>query len=213
MIEGSSVLRYVALGDSYTIGTSVAAGDRWPDQLVGRARRGPSGAGPRWSSSRTSAVNGYTAADRPRAQLPRLAGGARLGFASLLVGVNDVVQGVPEPRSATTSRRSWTRCSARLPARPDPRRRDARLHRDPDGRRVRRPGGAAGGDRRVNAVMAGLCAERGIAFVDGIFAISTRRGRGPLAGRVGRPAPVGRPVPRWVVERIEPVVRGLLARS
>ena len=29
-------LRYVALGDSYTIGTSVSAAERWPDQLVAR---------------------------------------------------------------------------------------------------------------------------------------------------------------------------------
>src|SRR5688572_28802030 len=29
-------LRYVALGDSYTIGTSVASGESWPSQLVAR---------------------------------------------------------------------------------------------------------------------------------------------------------------------------------
>ena len=33
-------LRYVALGDSYTIGTSVEAAERFPDQLVGGARAG-----------------------------------------------------------------------------------------------------------------------------------------------------------------------------
>ena len=27
-------MRYVALGDSYAIGTSVAANERWPEQLV-----------------------------------------------------------------------------------------------------------------------------------------------------------------------------------
>ena len=32
-------IRYVALGDSYTIGTSVDAGERWPDQLVARLAR------------------------------------------------------------------------------------------------------------------------------------------------------------------------------
>lgn len=29
-------MRYVALGDSYTIGTSVNDGERWPNQLVAR---------------------------------------------------------------------------------------------------------------------------------------------------------------------------------
>ena len=49
---------YVALGDSYTIGTSVAAAERWPDQLV--AALGPTSRGS--SSSRTSAS---TATPRP----------------------------------------------------------------------------------------------------------------------------------------------------
>ena len=33
---GMTALRYVALGDSYTIGTSVGEEDRWPNQLVRR---------------------------------------------------------------------------------------------------------------------------------------------------------------------------------
>ena len=38
--SGSDDVRYVALGDSYTIGTSVPPADRWPDQLVARPRTG-----------------------------------------------------------------------------------------------------------------------------------------------------------------------------
>jgi len=33
--EDMSIIRYLALGDSYTIGESVPAEDRWPDQLAG----------------------------------------------------------------------------------------------------------------------------------------------------------------------------------
>ena len=42
------------------------------------------------------AVNGYTAGSVVRRQLPRLDDDAPIDFATLLVGVNDVVQGVPE---------------------------------------------------------------------------------------------------------------------
>ena len=42
-MAGDGALRYVALGDSYTIGTSVAEADRWPDQLVVAHRRRPAG--------------------------------------------------------------------------------------------------------------------------------------------------------------------------
>ena len=52
-----AALRYVALGDSYTIGTSVAADERWPDQLSpGWPPRRPPAA--RSSSSRTTRSTG-----------------------------------------------------------------------------------------------------------------------------------------------------------
>ena len=119
------------------------------------------------------------------------------------------------PRSAPTSRRSSTRCWRAWPAGPDPRRRDARLHRDADGRRVRRSGGAqrrrSSGSTRV---LAGLCADRGIRFVDGILAISRDAARG--SGRSSRPTACTRRPPSTgggSDERIEPAVRGLLARD
>ena len=39
--SGGPSLRYVALGDSYTIGTSVSEAARWPDQLVARLAADP----------------------------------------------------------------------------------------------------------------------------------------------------------------------------
>jgi acyl-CoA thioesterase-1 len=85
-------VRYVALGDSYTIGTSVAAADRWPEQLVARLAEG---AGPHLELVANLGVNGFTSADVIRAELPRLRD-LGPGFASLLVGVNDVIRGVAE---------------------------------------------------------------------------------------------------------------------
>ena len=83
-------IRYVALGDSYTIGTSVAESERWPNQLIERL-----GATVQLELVANLAVNGFTSADVIEDELP---GFVRLApqFATLLVGVNDVVQNVPE---------------------------------------------------------------------------------------------------------------------
>jgi acyl-CoA thioesterase-1 len=83
--SGGSKLRYVALGDSYTIGTSVAPADRWPDQLVARV--------PGLALVGNLGVNGFASRDVIEVELPQLEG-LLPGFVTLLVGVNDVVQGV-----------------------------------------------------------------------------------------------------------------------
>jgi len=83
-------VRYVALGDSYTIGTAVAEPDRWPNQLVARLGGNP----PALDLVANLGVNGYTTDDLIRAELPALER-LRPQFVSLLIGVNDVVQAVP----------------------------------------------------------------------------------------------------------------------
>ena len=65
-------MRYVALGDSYTIGTSVPPAERWPDQLV--AALGGD-AGP-LDLVANLGVNGYTSADLIRDEMPALDGPA-----------------------------------------------------------------------------------------------------------------------------------------
>lgn len=82
-------LRYVALGDSYTIGTSVEAGERFPDQLV--AALGP--AQPTLTLVANLAVNGFTSRDVIDVELPAL-DTYEPQFVTLLIGVNDVVRGV-----------------------------------------------------------------------------------------------------------------------
>lgn len=80
--------RYVALGDSYTIGTSVGEDESWPRQLVAVE--------PRLELVANLGVNGYTSRDVIDLQLPHLAG-LQPEFATILIGVNDVVQHVPAP--------------------------------------------------------------------------------------------------------------------
>jgi acyl-CoA thioesterase I len=203
-------LRYVALGDSYTIGTSVAADERWPDQLVARLAASPSAAGS-LELVANHAVNGYTAGSVVRRQLPRLDGDAPIDIASLLVGVNDVVQGVPEE----TYRADVDTILAAL------------LERLPPGRILcvetpdytLTPQGAAFGDPatqragivRMNAILRERCEAVGVGFVDGIFAISGEAATDRTLVASDGLHPSGAKYRRWVTERIEPAVRELLA--
>jgi acyl-CoA thioesterase I len=88
-VAAAARLRYVALGDSYTIGTSVAEADRWPNQLVARV--------PTLELVGNLGVNGFTSRDLIDVELPQL-DGLRPEFLTVLIGVNDVVQGVPAVR-------------------------------------------------------------------------------------------------------------------
>jgi len=82
--------RYVALGDSYTIGTAVEPAERWPNLLVAALDDAPLSL----ALVGNIAVNGYTSRDVIDLELPQLAE-LRPDFVTLLIGVNDVVRGVP----------------------------------------------------------------------------------------------------------------------
>jgi lysophospholipase L1-like esterase len=198
-------VRYVALGDSYTIGTAVAPTERWPDQLV----RALDSTEPTLELVANLAVNGYTSADLIRSELPALAA-LEPGFASILIGVNDVVRRVPLERYAADLETILATLLARLPA-------DRILTvATPD--YTVTPAGADYGDPRhqhdgivaVNATLAGLAADRGVAFVD-IFDISLEAGRDRTLVASDGLHPSGRQYARWV-ERIRPVVEARIGR-
>lgn len=81
-------IAYVAMGDSYTIGTSVKPRERWPNQLA--RTLGPT---TRLTLEENLAVDGASTKDVIADQLDEL---TRLdpGFVSLLIGTNDVVHNV-----------------------------------------------------------------------------------------------------------------------
>jgi lysophospholipase L1-like esterase len=208
--DPDAVLSWVALGDSYTIGTSVAPGDGWPDRLVAALDADPP-PGPRLRLVANHALNGSSSAAVRRDQLPLLAREADLGFASLLVGANDAVQGIPEPRYRADVAAILDACLARLPA-------DRILGVETPDYTVT-PMGAAFGEPaerraaivRCNAAFADLCAARRIRFVDGILAISADAGRDLALVASDGLHPSAAQYRRWVAERIEPAVRALLA--
>jgi lysophospholipase L1-like esterase len=195
----------VALGDSYTIGTSVEAPESFPDQLL--AALGALGREPALRLVANLGVNGYTSDDLIREELPAL-DDLEPEFVTLLIGVNDVVQGVPLERYEANAVTILDALRARLPAD------RIVVVAIPD--YTVTPAGAAYGDPRVqhdaivasNAVVQRLAEERGIAFVD-IFDLSLRAAddRSLVAGDGLHPS--GAQYGLWV-ERIVPVVRRLL---
>jgi acyl-CoA thioesterase I len=196
-------LRYVAIGDSYTIGTALEhESDRWPDRLVAVVE-----APPGLELVANLGVNGFTSRDVIEVELPKVAG---LGpeFVSLLVGVNDVVQGVPPDTYRDNASRILDALLDLL--RPD------RLVTVATPDYTVTPQGASYGDpavqaaaiRAFNAILRDLATDRGIAFVD-IHALSlqARDDRSLVADDGLHPS--GAQYALWV-ERIGPIVAGLI---
>jgi len=195
-------LRYVALGDSFTIGTSVGEADRWPNQLVTRE--------PRLQLVANLAVNGFTSRDVIEIELPRL-DALQPEFLSLLIGVNDVVQGVPIP----TYRANVVQILDDLVARVGAAR--VLVVTIPD--YTVTPAGADYGDpatqsaavRRNNAINTELAEARGIAVVD-IYDVSLRAAEDRRLVADDGLHPSGDQYARWVAA-IAPVVARLLASA
>jgi lysophospholipase L1-like esterase len=82
-------IRYVALGDSYTIGTGLADEAQNFPSLLARRLREETGID---VALVNLGVNGYTTTDLIREELP-VARSARPELVSILIGANDVVQG------------------------------------------------------------------------------------------------------------------------
>jgi lysophospholipase L1-like esterase len=192
-------MRYVALGDSYTIGTSVATSERWPNQLAARL--------PGLELVANLGVKGFTSRDVIEVELPRL-DELRPDLASLLIGVNDVVQGVPE----SSYRANVAEILDDL---------DRRVGSDgvfvvttpdytvtPAGGDYGVPAVQSAAIQRNNAINAELAAERGIAVID-ILDLSLRaEGDRSLVADDGL-HPSGRQYGLWV-ERIAPAIEALI---
>jgi acyl-CoA thioesterase I len=199
--SGANV-RYVALGDSYTIGTSVLAADRWPNQLVARV--------PKLELVANLGVNGFTSADVIEVELPQV---APLGpdVVTLLIGVNDVVQGVPE---ATYRRnvalildevvRQVSADHVLVVTTPD-------YTVTPAGGDFGDPATQSAGIRRNNAINIELATARGIAVVD-IYDLSLLAATDPSYVAVDGLHPSGRQYGLWV-ERIMPIVTRMLTET
>jgi len=193
--------RYVALGDSYTIGTSVGAAERWPNQLAARL--------PELELIANLGVNGFTSGDVIEVELPRLAG-LRPEVVTLLIGVNDVVQQVPE----ATYRGNVAEILERLievvgagmvlvVTTPD-------YTVTPAGADYGDPAVQSAAVRRNNATNTELASARGIAVVD-IHDLSLRAGADRSLVADDGLHPSGKQYALWA-ERIAPAMAALLGQ-
>jgi lysophospholipase L1-like esterase len=195
-------LRYVALGDSYTIGTSVGPADSWPSQLVARI--------PQLELIANLGVNGYTSGDLMENELPALPD-LRAEFVTLLIGVNDVVQGVPEATYRSNVARILDELAGLLPgnrlvcvATPD-------YTVTPQGSAFGSAVLQRAGIERVNAILGEACSARGIRFAPEVFEVSKAAAadRSLVAGDGLHPS--GRQYASWV-DAIAPTVKDVLGR-
>jgi acyl-CoA thioesterase I len=152
-------------------------------------------------------VNGFTSRDVIEVELPQLPA-LRPELVTLLIGVNDVVQGVPE----STYRRNVAAILDALV-------RDVGADRvlvvttpdytvTPAGADYGEPATQAAAIRRNNAINAELAAARGIAVVD-IYDLSLRAGADRSLVASDGLHPSGAQYALWV-ERIAPAIRELL---
>jgi lysophospholipase L1-like esterase len=82
-VTGLENVRYLALGDSYTIGTGASSDEHaWPSIIAGRLG----------AELTNPAVNGFTTLDLIRNELP-LFERLKPDLVTVLIGVNDLVQG------------------------------------------------------------------------------------------------------------------------
>ncbi len=88
--KAPAALSYLALGDSYTIGESIATEARWPNQLASELR----GIHVPVADPRIIATTGWTTEELDTA-IDAAQPLARHGFVSLLIGVNDQYRGHP----------------------------------------------------------------------------------------------------------------------
>jgi acyl-CoA thioesterase-1 len=101
-------IAYLALGDSYTIGTGASSpAHSFPSLLAARLRKATG----RKVEVTNPAINGFTSEDLIRLELP-LAAQIRPRLVTVLIGANDIVQG----RSEAAYRQSLTAIYDRLEA-------------------------------------------------------------------------------------------------
>jgi acyl-CoA thioesterase-1 len=198
-------MRYVALGDSYTIGISVQEADRWPNQLVAALGAGTPSLPLELVAN--LAANGFTSRDVIEVELPKL-DALEPDVVSILVGVNDVVQRVPSDRY----RANVALILDDLVTGVDAGRVFAVTTPDytvtPAGADFGDPASQAEGIREFNRILADEATSRSISVVD-IYDVSLRAAaERTLVARDGL-HPSGAQYALWVA-RIAPVVARLL---
>ncbi|KLI98491.1 GDSL-type esterase/lipase family protein [Luteimonas sp. FCS-9] len=209
MAERAVPLRYLALGDSYTIGEGIAPESRWPVVLADALRA----AGAAIDAPRIVATTGWTT-DELDAGIDAAAPEGPFDLVSLLIGVNDQYRGraVDDyvPRFEALLRRALGFAGDRAErvfvlAIPDWGVTPFGAHSGRDVAAIARTLDA------YNAAAAAVCARHGVAFVD-IAPVSRAHGHAPAMLADDGLHPSAALHALWARLAL-PVVRGLLSRA
>lgn len=199
----NSPVRYVALGDSYTEGTGLPAGQGWPDQLVDFLQA----QGVPVELAANLGRNGFSCEDVIQAQLPKL-DGLNPDFVTLQVGVNDWVRGKSEQEFAecysvlaASLEKILSKERIVLITIPD-------FSVTPQGGRFGHRGAIAAGLAKFNAIISEVARRRGLQVVD-VFELSREMGTDPQLVAPDGLHPSAEEYRKWV-ERIGPVVDEML---
>lgn len=197
-----ATVNYVALGDSYTIGTSVSPDESWPSQLVKRV--------PRLRLVANLARNGFTSSNLRAQELVPLQG-LDPQFVTLMIGVNDVVAERPDELYANEVGNTLDLIALRVPgvrilciATPD-------YTVTPQGSAFGDPAEQSARIEGINTLLRQACEERQIRFVPDIFAISQKAATDPSLVASDGLHPSGKQYKLWV-DAIAPVVEEMLGQ-
>jgi lysophospholipase L1-like esterase len=182
-LPAAAPIRYLALGDSFTIGTGSRPSESFPARLAARLRaRG------RAVELENLGVNGFTTDDLLERELPRVAPFAPT-LVTLAVGANDLVRGSPPERYRAQVRRIFAAIAAagvpadRVIVIPQP---DWSLSPAAEG--FGEPRALAGRIEGFNAILREEAASAGARFVD-LFPLMRREAQaGMIAGDGLHPA-------------------------
>ena len=205
----NATLRYLALGDSYTIGESVAEADRWPMQLVARLRE----SGTAITEPEILATTGWTT-DELSAAMDAHHFSPPYDLVSLAIGVNNQYRG----RDADNYAAELDVLLSRAIALAGGHRERVFMLSIPDWG-VTRFGRESGRDTAeiagqldtLNTRAAKLCAKHDIAFVDIMPVSRTRGGEVAMMASDGL-HPSGALYAEWTALTL-PVVRDLISAS
>ena len=195
-----ATLNYVALGDSYTIGTSVSPDESWPSQLAKRI--------PRLRLVANLGRNGFTSTDVRVQELVALPG-LDPKLVTLMIGVNDVVAERPDELYANEVGNILDLITVRIPgvrilciATPD-------YTVTPQGSAFGNPAEQSARIEGINTILREACESRQIRFVPDIFAISQKAATDPSLVASDGLHPSGKQYRLWV-DAIAPVVEEML---
>lgn len=161
------MLRYLPLGDSYTIGESVAESERWPNQLTARLQQD----GLAVQIVANPAVTGFATQDVIDQELPVFER-SKPDFVTLQIGVNDYVQGIDTATFERNLRIIVERLQQGLPERrnillvtiPD-------YGKTPSGARFGQPDSIAAGIKQRNVIISQVAADHNLPVAD-VFQLS-----------------------------------------